>query len=591
MDKKKIISAVRKLDMLGCLRDEGLRCMANELLADIERDFYTIVVLGEFKRGKSTLINALLGKSLLPMDVLPETATINAIMYSEKPVLHVVGQDGRETEGEPTESFLARYSARVKENEADNVRYIKIGYPSELLKNRVVLVDTPGVSDLNEQRCEVTYQFLPHANAVIFLLDATAPLKGTEQEFISKRLLPQGITNILFLANRYDYIDEEEDGDVLENLEQRLKNAFALENHKIPDIHVMPFSAKMALQGVEKDDEQLAAASGLRQLQQKLSVMLSDGRMEQEKISAYRKRCSMLMDRIIGSIETEKCLKRANHQELEEFLQSLHEMLDDKTLHKSAVASYTEAVLEEIQLMADKSLHYFQHNLQRDIMDIIETYQGEGFKDFVEGTLCRRIQRSIEEWISRYSPNLDKLFFALEQELARGLSVYFKRQISLKRSIGKELRFEQIPLQIEAEDISNASMKAGLLTAAGALGLMAIVGGAVMPMISFAAYPFLRQKMIRERLAEAKERLRPLLEAQIAQAVMRLQEEIHRYARERAEVIRQSTERVYEDTLLHFRDEVECILSEKRKGVSLVDKEIQILDEQLEQIGELKESI
>lgn len=56
---------------------------------NIRQDRYKILVLGEFKRGKSTLVNALLGRSILPMDVLPETATLNEIVYSEKPFVKV----------------------------------------------------------------------------------------------------------------------------------------------------------------------------------------------------------------------------------------------------------------------------------------------------------------------------------------------------------------------------------------------------------------------------------------------------------------------------------------------------------------------
>jgi len=61
---------------------------------------------------------------------------------------------------------------------ASEVAYVELGYPSELLKNNVVLVDTPGVNDLNEQRAEVTYGYVPRADAVVFLLDAGQALKG-----------------------------------------------------------------------------------------------------------------------------------------------------------------------------------------------------------------------------------------------------------------------------------------------------------------------------------------------------------------------------------------------------------------------------
>ena len=115
---------------------QGMR----SLQRDMEGDFYTVVVLGEFKRGKSTLVNALLGNGLLPMNVLPETATINAIMYAEEPRLSVMYRDGTERKGEVSEEFLRQYSARDAQEEAGKVGYIKIGYPCDILKNRVVFI-------------------------------------------------------------------------------------------------------------------------------------------------------------------------------------------------------------------------------------------------------------------------------------------------------------------------------------------------------------------------------------------------------------------------------------------------------------------
>ena len=87
----------------------------NSLMSDIHRDFYTVVVLGEFKRGKSTFINAILGEPLLPMDVLPETAVISAIMYDDEPCIGVVHSDGTATEGEVSREYLQRFSAQSAE--------------------------------------------------------------------------------------------------------------------------------------------------------------------------------------------------------------------------------------------------------------------------------------------------------------------------------------------------------------------------------------------------------------------------------------------------------------------------------------------
>lgn len=177
-----------------------------ELKRDIKNDFFVVVVLGEFKRGKSTFINALIGNDLLPTDVLPETATINALIYNEKPELEIIMQDGSVEQGQVERSFFERFSAKNQTEECSKIKYLKIGYPFKLLNNNVVIVDTPGVSDLNEQRCDVTYNFIPKANAVLFLLDANSPLKKSEIDFIEEKLLAQCIDNIIFLVNKYDNV-------------------------------------------------------------------------------------------------------------------------------------------------------------------------------------------------------------------------------------------------------------------------------------------------------------------------------------------------------------------------------------------------
>lgn len=127
--------------------------------------------------------------------------------------------------------FLNRYIAS-ESFDIDKIKYLKVGYPTEILKNNIVIVDTPGVSDINEHRVQVTYDFIPRADAVIFLLDATSPLKRTEKEFIDEHLIKLGIDRVLFIANKFDNIDEEDEEEVIEDIEKRLKNSFKKNNQQ-----------------------------------------------------------------------------------------------------------------------------------------------------------------------------------------------------------------------------------------------------------------------------------------------------------------------------------------------------------------------
>ena len=93
---------------------------------------------------------------------------------------------------------------------ADEVAYVELGYPSDILKDNVVLVDTPGVNDLNEQRAEVTYGYVPRADAVLFLLDAGQALKDSERVFLGSHILDGTRERLIFVLGKMDLLNDDE---------------------------------------------------------------------------------------------------------------------------------------------------------------------------------------------------------------------------------------------------------------------------------------------------------------------------------------------------------------------------------------------
>lgn len=553
-----------------------LLAKAKELKQDIQNDFYTVVVLGEFKRGKSTFVNALLGKSLLPMNILPETATINAIMYCDTPTVQVVYKDGTWKQGEAAAAYLEQFSARQEVNRADDVRYIKIGYPSSLLKNRVVLVDTPGVSDLDEQRCDITYEFLPKANAVLFLLDANAPLKKTEKDFIEERLLPQGIHPIMFLLNKYDAVDdeEEEDSDLLENTRKRLSTAFKR------DIPVYPVSARWALDGLEQKNESLVEASQIYNVRAQLEKMLTNGEMTAAKYDGWKHRWKTLVLGALKEITADEELCKMSKESIQQILNDLDVMSKERQQNKKNIGLYVDKRKEEINIMIAKSLQYFHGQLKEDLLDRIDDYQGADFKEFMENKITRRIQRQMEAWAGMYTPHINNLLKKLEQELSHGLSYYFQQSIQIETEAGHEVRNRKTQIHITAEDISQVNIEAGMIAAVSGIGLMAVVGGAVMPIIGFAAAPFLRSYMLKKKLAEAKTAAIPELSAQLARAMQQLQIEVSKYVEERVTAIQQNTEYAYEQILLDMRKQFQQQMDNHQDSKEQIEQKINLLKEE-----------
>ncbi len=556
-----------------------------ELRNDIQNDFYTVVVLGEFKRGKSTFVNALLGTSLLPMDILPETATINAIMYRDTPTVQVVLQDGSIEKGEPTAEYLKRFSARQDGNEAEKVRYIKIGYPSELLKNRVILVDTPGVSDLDEQRCDVTYEFIPKANAVIFLLDANSPLKKTEKDFIEERLLPQNISNILFLLNKYDSVDEEEDEELIEETTARLSNAFQRE------IPVYPVSARWALEGLEQSNEAMIEASQINNIRTELTKMMTDGATSTAKLIGWSRRFKSIVSSVLNEISNEKQLCQMDKESIQKLLNELDEMLKEHQHNKKNIEVYVSRRKEEINVMVAKSLQYFNGRLNENIMDMVKDYRGADFKIFMENKITKRIQKQLEAWVGMYTSHINNLLQSLENELSYGLSYYFQQRIKVAADLGQDVRISKAELSINAMDISNASVQAGIVAAAGGIALMATVGGLVMPVIGFAAAPFLKDYFLDKKLAEAKKAAIPEVDVQLAKAIQQLQIEVFKYIDNRISGIQQNTEYAYEQILLDLKKKYQQQMDNQQDSKLQVEKKLEILNAEAKEINDITDNI
>lgn len=160
---------------------------------------FTIVVCGSFKRGKSTLINALIGEEVVPTDVTTETITLNRVCYGEhcnalilENGKRMILADDQLRRGE-LEHILAAQDGKVYQ--------LEIRRPIELLK-QINIVDTPGLDDSLQDFDEMVSEALVQADAVAYVFSSNYPLSIQEQLFLRTTILPQKHTD-LFLASNY----------------------------------------------------------------------------------------------------------------------------------------------------------------------------------------------------------------------------------------------------------------------------------------------------------------------------------------------------------------------------------------------------
>lgn len=203
----------------------GLPQLGEHILADTDRRLgraqLRVLVLGEIKQGKSTLINALLGEALLPSGVTPTTGAIVQIVHDEQLGRFLVAPDGQRSALEP-EAF-----AHLARGKQDFVGSLLLTTPSPHLPPGVELIDTPGINDLARFRSLISRGELPRGDAIILVLDATQVLKLTEVAFLRDALIALGGTEdtgatLLLALNRIDLVPEADRPSLVDHIHREL---------------------------------------------------------------------------------------------------------------------------------------------------------------------------------------------------------------------------------------------------------------------------------------------------------------------------------------------------------------------------------
>lgn len=236
------------------------------LKENVEKGLFSIVIVGEFSTGKSTFLNALMGKKILPSFSKETTATVNYLRHtSEAPngEKGIVYYKNGKTEILPSldvDVIEKVVSTRGDKDVVSDIAHVDLYLDSKFLENGVVLVDSPGLNGIKEGLGEITLNQIKQSYASIFMFNCEQP--GSKSNFEILKDVKENSNSIFFILNKIDGIKVAE-GETVESVIRSLKKSY---NEVFPDDtmipEIWPISAADALYGRDKNYFELSVEKG-----------------------------------------------------------------------------------------------------------------------------------------------------------------------------------------------------------------------------------------------------------------------------------------------------------------------------------------
>jgi len=413
---------------------------ANEYLT---KQKFSIGITGVMNAGKSTLLNALIGKELLGSSVIPETANLSLIKYASEPYAKVfywskeewskILYSGQEFEAiaefvrQSEEEFKGELSQYIQESpRVDNIvveelslytsakykksnliKEIELGVDLEFLSEGIELVDTPGLDDIVIQREEITKEYLSKCDLMIHLMNVSQSATQKDIDFIIDALVYQNVGRLLIVLTRADSVKESELSEVINYTKKSIASQLQVQNTEsqldfiLASLDFIAVSSKMALfhktgQGeLALKEGYTLEQSGILQLENYLfETLYGDNAQKSELIvNATKKRIQKAISGQIKSLKYELHLLSKNEGELENELLSLtHTKNENQRLisqMRDEVNEYKEDTLLFIkgqENFLDAQMLRVKDRLKSRLMNDF-SYAGEknNKKEFVQG--------------------------------------------------------------------------------------------------------------------------------------------------------------------------------------------------------------
>ncbi|WP_458700945.1 dynamin family protein [Sulfurospirillum sp. 1307] len=446
---------------------------------------FSIGVTGVMNAGKSTMLNALLGKEILGTSVIPETANLTVIKYAKEPSAVVnfwkqnewkkieesasylenlkpfvdetkkiffknlgefITQDGLSKKIDINE--LPSYtSAEHSDKKCNLVKSVELYTDLKFVENGVEIVDTPGLDDPVIQREEITKNYLLECDLMIHLMNVNQSATQKDVEFIIDSLLYQNVARLLIVITRIDTVSSEELNEVIEYTKNSIKNKLISLNKEnsfdaiLNKIDFIPIAGYMALlHRIGRKDEALKAGYDL----QSSGILKVENYLEEVLFGKDSQKAKVIIDankkEIINIIKFNKT-SFLNEKEL--LSKSSSEIANEYKKYQSEISGIKDK-LEKLNSLIDEETNelkgYFS-TLKRFAQSKINS-----LKDIAKRRVCDDFSYEVRK--NKTKPKEERIAYIIETALKDGF-IDLTRDYRYQFSKKIEESFEKISREFE----------------------------------------------------------------------------------------------------------------------------------------------
>lgn len=384
MKENKIIKTLRDgaqlLESTGVSKADLLKI--ENLMTKIANRELVISVIGQFKRGKTTFINAALDAAVLPVGIIPVTSVATKIQFGAE-LAEVHFKNGKST-AVPLSELVGFISEQQNPNNQKGVSFVNLFLPEDFLKAGITLVDTPGVGSIHQNNTDEAYAFMKDSDAIIFMLSVDSPINEIEREFLLEAR--NYASKFYFAINKIDTISATDLQAYLAYCHDILCEIMAVETIELFDISAKTKAGMDQLfskiaRDIQVSADQIIFESVQIKLREVLVAALS-------RLELYRSAYSMPLKNL-----------EQKSQELEEKLASLDQITKDSTFY---LLRNIDELLEQIRAVLQDGAAGIREALAVEMADAYQEHRNAKPKE-LEKALAALQEKQLLEHLSALS--------------------------------------------------------------------------------------------------------------------------------------------------------------------------------------------